>query len=175
MANSNVVTARGDILNLDNLIMQANRPLNYKEEKSESTRQRVDKTPPLNIRGYMPSAPSVTMPVIADEIKTILSERATASSFSATGVAQSMADLTGIKVEKATYMNEVRKNLPEGVTPKDIAESIVVEEILNNMKSSHPNATSAAADIDKKQGIRKHLAKIAGDDVTDLTAIEENS
>jgi len=170
LGRGKVVTARGEIFDMDATIMKSKRPANYKEVKSESTRQTVDKTPPMNIRGYMPSAPSVVIPSVVAEIKTALVEREVVTEEEDT---TAIGDFTGIKVEKSTYMKAIKDKLPAGVTPKDVAEQVVINEILNNMKSSHPNANSAAEVRDRKKDMTQYLTKIStGDDVTDLASVE---
>lgn len=56
MSNGHVVTARGDVIDLDGLIQQSSRPLNVKDAKATRETPAFDPTPVKKpkIRGFVP-------------------------------------------------------------------------------------------------------------------------
>lgn len=143
MAQGIITTARGNSLNLDMLIEQAKRPLGMKESKSEIKKTPVPKRRPVNVRGFVPAQGEAEIPEVPEDIKEELAKREAAkvkSSYRRAdgGKAQSMADLTGIRLDKPKYL---KKEDLEGKKPTEQAEE-TLNDILGDLNASHSNAST---------------------------------
>ena len=113
MATGFVTTARGDNLNLDELIARAKRPIGLKD--AASTRATPNYTPSQTntprIRGFVPAAGS---PRDGDPhfdetfVPSVPKDDPIVSSFATDGVAGSMADLTGVRVSKTSRVAKIK-------------------------------------------------------------------
>lgn len=93
-----VTTARGEGLNIDDLIAKSKRPIGVTEEKSTIKKPNApSKRKPVNVRGFRP-AHGEAQPRNATATAEETPARKAASSGGKTAVSQ--ADLTGIKVKK---------------------------------------------------------------------------
>jgi hypothetical protein len=125
MAEGFVVSARGEKINMSDLIDRAKRPLNIKQAASEVTPRVIPKKA-INVRGHRPSGAA---PVILDQpiVKEVL-PKAPASSFTEDGKATSLADLTGIKIDKARFTKATKKG--------DVDPNAELDAILNNLEAT---------------------------------------
>lgn len=107
MANGIVTTARGFALNLDQLIMQGNRPVG---RAAKSTRRSNNYKPNVlnkpKVRGFVPTV-GETGATVADvvevaEATTVVKGDKITSSYSKDNEAKTVTDMTGIKVTKPT-------------------------------------------------------------------------
>ncbi len=143
-----VTTARGESLDIDNLIAKSKRPIGTKEEKTEIKKRKIpgSKTP-INIRGFQPaqgnSSPPVVETVAQKEIKDT-----PISSYNDGKKAKSASDLTGIKVRKRSTTKK-----PTG-TAAD-ASNAVLDDITSSLESGTPNAVKAAVEGDKNPAKRR--------------------
>ena len=148
MAKGWVTTARGEQLNLDQLILDSKRPLNApKEQKSEVKKRVIPKRRPINVRGYKPDGGQAKVPEMPEEMKARMAQRIDAKKASTQerkvayrdgGVAETYADLTGVKlkpteaaVERAkARMTKSMDEVPEqAAEPKDEALEEILEEL----------------------------------------------
>ena len=104
MAKGWVTTARGESLNLDQLITDSKRPLDAKDEKTEVKKRVIKKRKPLNVRGFRPGAGEAAVPDMPKEMKERVAKKTRKVApprkvaFKEGGVAENYADLTGVKV-----------------------------------------------------------------------------
>ncbi len=142
-----VSTARGDSLNLDDLIAKSKRPIGTQEEKSTIKKQKVPGTRrPINVRGFRP-AHGEAKPKLAE---TVTEEKKRVPKAASTGgkKATSQADFTSIKVKKRASTKK-----PTGTVAA--ATSDALGDIMSGLESGSPNAVSAAEQEDKKPTRRK--------------------
>ena len=119
MANGIISTARGRLLNIDDLIMQGRRPVG---RAAKSTRDTANYTPspaePNRIRGFVPAAAVSDVPeqnVDDTYVETIPKFDPIASAYTPTGEAQSVSDLTGIMISKS---GKAGKSSTQGAAPR---------------------------------------------------------
>lgn len=174
-----VYTARGESLNLDMLIEQAKRPIGLKEAASEITKREVPKRTPINVRAFAPKAGDAKVPEVPKEIQ---DELAKAKQQSAKpmksayrradgGAAQSVADLTGVRISEPKHVKPVQDG-EEGVDPKTYAEQVALGQILNELEVSNPNAKKAA-DVQERQKSVKKASKSKPSKDDDLSDLED--
>lgn len=129
MATGMVTTARGVILNLDELIAKGAQPIGKPEK---STRTNAGYNPAENtkpqVRGFVPTGGDATPPVM-DQDEPVMGDVEMKSSFTNDGKAVTLNDLTGVKVTKsATPKAKVNKPISAA---KDDAE---LGELLGKLK-----------------------------------------
>lgn len=161
-----VTTARGDILNMDQLKTQATMPIADKKQPGrEVKKQTVSKRQPLNVRGYLPQQGEAKAPEISKEIlaamnknKPVQSSKTIRASFTDTGEATSLADVTGIKVNKPSQATKekVKAAMESEQRPSSVSED-ALGDILSELKQSNPQATSA--DNEEEKSTRRSRSK----------------
>ena len=114
MAKGWVTTARGEQLNLDQLIIESKRPFDAKDEKTEVKRRVIKKRKPLNVRGYKPATGEAKVPEMPVEIAEIVTKKEKTEAprkvaYRDGGVAETYSDLTGVKVKPTEAAVERRK------------------------------------------------------------------
>lgn len=130
-----VVTARGEVMNLDQLIMKASRPLKAEDKTATTTpRELPQKKAPLNIRGFVPPTDGKA-PELTEEVKRAMEDKAPVSPFDPPpGLTQ--ADLTGVRVERAVYLKQKAQEITPGTDMRNYAETVALNEIVGQMKNS---------------------------------------
>lgn len=128
MAKGMVTTARGQVINMDALKESSTRPL-ASPNKNDIKKNKHKEAKPLNVRGYMPAQGKATPPELPQEIKDTLEARSRLSerSNSMQKKIQTMADITGVKVDKPKRLRS-RPSNPEQ------ASNEVLSEILNDLE-----------------------------------------
>lgn len=150
MAQGHVMTARGEVLNLDELIAKANAKM-VKMPASEVKKKKISKRKPLNVRGYAPVSGEAKVPQMPENVKQEIENRERhrvaavraqqhremASSFNDAGTAESMADITGLKMEvtQAAVLREKTRRESGIVAPE--ASSEALNEILSELASDN--------------------------------------
>jgi hypothetical protein len=135
MASGTITTARGLALNIDELIAKAQRPIGLQEAKS--TRASPSYNPGQSntprVRGFVPAAGSASAPAANTDDETyvpsIPKNDPIVSSFAETGVASSLADLTGIKVSKSS-----RTRTKTAATDEGEASDESLGDLLNQLE-----------------------------------------
>lgn len=128
-----VTTSRGEALNMDDLVQASKKPIGFKDQKAElASKPQIKKPLPINVRGYVPDqgtavplAPVATPPLRAQNASEALIMRAKG---------QTPADLTGVTVDRATWM-AVKEG--ETVNPGDgiaYAQNEVLTDIFGQLK-----------------------------------------
>lgn len=170
MSTGHVITARGEALNLDQLIESAKRPLNHKEAKSEiGVRPTPNTRRSLNVRAFVPPqgrskapvAPVVEAPV-EPEVPAIPSRFRRAED----GEAQTLADLTGIRVDTPKTLR-VAKEGEQGMDRKELAEGALLNNILGQLNRQNPGAAQEAERVAREDAKlqKAKKAKKVDDDV----------
>lgn len=148
-----VTTARGEALNFDDLIAKSKRPIGTREEKTEIKKRKIpgSKTP-LNIRGFQPAQGEATPPVV--EVKVDQPKEIPAVPLSAYNdgkKAESVSDITGIKVRKRAATKKPKETVSE-------SSNSVLNDITNSLESNASNAAKAA-DVGDKKVTKRSSAK----------------
>lgn len=104
MVTGIISTARGESLNIDELIMRGRRPVG---RAAKSTRENPNYSIAVNnqpkVRGFVPTSIDLSPTELeAAELTTIVKTDAIASAYAETGEAKTMSDLTGIRVSKSS-------------------------------------------------------------------------
>ena len=141
MSKGWVTTARGEALNLDQLITESKRPPGAKDENTEIKKRVIPQARrQLNVRGYKPSG-GVTVPEMPEEMKAQMEERKQKQpaaprkvAYREGGVAESYADLTGVKLKvtkEAVERRDARKAKERNEFPevKDEALDEIMEDL----------------------------------------------
>lgn len=136
-----VTTARGDGLNIDDLIAKSKRPIGTTEEKSTIKKQKVPGKTPINVRGFQP-AQGEAKPQEVTEAAPAKATPAHKAAFKDGKEASSQADLTGIKVKKRASTKK-----PTGTAEE--AASDALGDIVSDLEASNPNAMKAAEQEEK--------------------------
>lgn len=134
-----VTTARGDGLNIDDLIAKSKRPIGVTEEKSTVKKQKVPGKTPINVRGFQP-AQGEAKPQEVEKAAPVEAARKAASTDSKE--ANSQADLTGIKVKKRASTKK-----PTGTAEEAASEAL--GDIITGLEDNNPNAMKAAEQEEK--------------------------
>lgn len=133
-----VTTARGDGLNIDDLIAKSKRPIGTKEEKSTIKKRKVPGgRKPLNVRGFQPAQGEAKTPVREDTTEAPAPQEAPVAAFNDGKKASSEADITGIKVKK-------RATTRKPNVPAEEAASETLGDIMTGLENGSPNAVNAA-------------------------------
>lgn len=153
-----VTTARGEILNMDELKTKSTMPIADKKQPGrEVKKQTLPKRQPLNVRGYVPQQGEAKTPEVPEEIvaamnknKSAPSSKTIRSSFTDTGEAKSLADVTGVKVNKPSQATKekVKAAMESEQRPSSVSEE-ALGDILSELGQSNPKASSAADEEEK--------------------------
>lgn len=144
-----VTTARGDGLNIDDLIAKSRRPIGTKEEKSTIKKRKVPGgRKPLNVRGFQPAQGEAKPQEASTPAVVTKAAPAPAAAFNDGKEASSQSDLTGIKVKKRASTKK-----PTG-TAED-ASNAVLSDITSSLEDGNPNAVAAAEQEEKKKPTRR--------------------
>lgn len=147
-----VTTARGEALNIDALKDSANMPLAKKKQtKTEVPKRDYRNRKPINVRGFQPGAGEhevQEMPEgVADTVARLNpDEQPVKTSFTESGEAKSLADVTGVKVKATPEKIQRAKARASGnsdVAPEAVANE-ALDGILGELEDANPNAQAAA-------------------------------
>ena len=162
MAQGHVMTARGDVLNLDELKAKANAKM-VKMPGSEIKKKKISKRKPLNVRGYAPVSGEAKVPQMPENVRQEIENRERqrvaavraqqhkemASSYNDDGTVASMADITGLKMEvteAAVFREKARKQA--GVVAPE-ASSEALNEILHELNSDNRHSARMDSYVEK--------------------------
>ena len=155
-------TARGQVINMDELMDKANLPLIQKKQTKTTVKKRYDEPKPINVRGFQPQpgaaktqdVPDDVAKAAAGNIRIDPAEQPIVTSTTESGKAETLADVTGLKVKPSDGAVERAKAraaiIPGGVPAEEVA-SKALNEILSDLEVSNPNAI-AAADVEDAEG-----------------------
>jgi len=168
MAKGHVMTARGEMLNLDELMAKANSTM-VKMPASEIKKKKISKRKPLNVRGYSPVSGEAKVPQMPENVRQEVENRERqrvdavrtqqhkemASSYNDGGKAVTMADITGLKMkvtEAAMTKEKARRNT--GAVPSE-ASNEALNEILQELSSDnrHSDRMGSYVEDNPKEGI----------------------
>lgn len=148
-----VTTARGESLNMDALKDSANMPLaKAKQTKTTVPKRDYRARKPINIRGFQPGVGEHKIQDMPEGVAETVSrlnpdEMPVKTSFTESGEANSLADVTGVKVKatpEAVKRAKVRASGEHADTaPEDVA-SDALTDILGDLEAANPNAQAAA-------------------------------
>lgn len=163
-----VTTARGEILNMDQLKTQATMPIAEKKQPGREIKRKAEpKRKPLNVRGYLPQVGEAKAPELSDEVRTAMESKKVKptsstirASFADDGEAKSLADVTGIKVDKpsAATKQKVKAALENEKRPAEAA-SETLGDILSELEETNPKAVEAADEEEKVDTVRRTRSK----------------
>ena len=153
MAQGWVTTARGESLNMDALKDAANMPLaKAKQTKTTVPKRDYRVRKPINIRGFQPVVGEhkiQDMPEgVADTVARLNpDEMPVKTSFTESGEAESLADVTGVKVKaspEAIHRAKVRASGEHADAAPEAVASEALTDILGDLEKANPNAQAAA-------------------------------
>ncbi len=153
-----VTTARGQTLNMDDLKMQAERPIGFKDAKSEvKPKTPLSKRLPVNIRGYTPAPGESKVPEMPQEVVNVLEARQDKEASRVAvrpGKAETMADVTRVKVNRPKFIKEAPENGAEA------AAEDVLANIMDDLTQDAPKVIKAAeADERASKKVSKKVSK----------------
>ncbi len=168
-----VTTARGEALNIDALKDAANLPLVQKKQtKTEVPKRDYRTRKPINVRGFQPVAGEhqvQEMPEgVADTVARLNpDEKPVKTSFTESGEAKTLADVTGVKVTaspEAIKRAKARASENTNVAPEEVATE-ALDGILGDLEAANPNAQAAAdaEDEEKPKKTRSRSTKKAAE------------
>ena len=140
-----VTTARGDSLNIDDLVAKSKRPIGLKEEKS-TIKKKADpaRRKQINVRGFRPAQGESKPPEAKGVKEQVVEQKVPISAYNDGKAAGSLADVTGIKVKKSATTKQPDKPLAE-------ATSDALGDILGTLEDSNPNSVAAADEVEKEE------------------------
>ena len=139
-----VTSARGQEINMDDLKMQAERPIGFKEAKSEvKPKAPLSKRTPVNIRGFVPAPGEAKVPEMPPEISGMLEIRKDRKIPVRPSKVQSMADITRIKVSDAKFIKGKSENGARA------ASEDVLSNIMGDLNQDAPILVKAAEDDER--------------------------
>ena len=145
-----VTTARGENLNLDELIAKSRRPPGLKEANSE-IKKRPDpaKRKPINVRGFQPAqgTAQVRRPEHVERKEEAIEDTVPVSEVKNE---TPLADLTNIKVEKKPTTKK-----PDGSATEAASETL--NEIMGDLKPNQAQYDAAAKQVEEEEtrGVRR--------------------
>lgn len=143
-----VTTARGESLNMDQLIReQTRRPLTDAEKASLKSEIKPTKRPrnPINVRGHMPSSGQEKVPDVQHSAKKPRSpEHPTRSDSRPGGDVKTIADFTGIKVKKPVRLKEKPENAEK-------ASQEILGDIMDELEANAPHSREAVEQVEKEE------------------------
>lgn len=153
-----VTTARGEALNMDELIMKADRPIGFKDAKSEvKPKVPLSKRIPINVRGYTPAKGEATVPEMPEAVANVLEARQGKEPRRVVirpGKAETMADLTRIKISKPKFIKEAPENGAQA------ASEAVLDNILGDLGQDTPKAIKTSEEGEKaSKKVSKKVSK----------------
>jgi hypothetical protein len=153
MPQGYVTTARGEVLNMDALKDAANLPLaKAKQTKTEVPKRDYRVRQPINVRGHQPVAGEHQIQDMPDGVAATVArlnpeEMPVKTSYTESGEATSLADVTGVKIKPSKEAIKRAKkragNEPVGVPIEDVAGAALTD-ILGDLEAANPNAQAAA-------------------------------
>ena len=162
MAQGHVMTARGEVLNLDGLIAKANAKM-VKMPASEIKKKKISKRKPLNVRGYAPVSGEAKVPQMPENVRQEIENREQhriaavraqqhkemASSYNTEGTAVSMSDITGLKMKitEAAVLRQKSRSQAGIVAPE--ASSEALNEILHELSSDNRHSARMDSYVEK--------------------------
>jgi hypothetical protein len=170
MAQGWVTTARGEALNLDALKDAANLPLVQKKQtKTEVPKRDYRSRKPINVRGFQPGAGEhkvQEMPEgVADTVARLNpDEMPVKTSFTETGEAKTLADVTGVKIKTTPEkISRAKARASSDIAPEVVATE-ALDGILGDLANANPNAEAAAdAEEEKPKKTRSRSTKKAAE------------
>lgn len=148
-----VTTARGQALNMDDLKMQAERPIGFKDAKSEVKPKKLPKRIPINVRGFLPAQGEAKVPEMPEKVAGVIEARKgkkTARVSVRPAQAESLADITRIKVDKAKFIKEA---------PKDGARAASEDVLANIMDDLNQDAPKLQKAAETEESVSKKAPK----------------
>lgn len=147
-----VTTARGESLNLDQLITDAKRPIDAKDEHTEIKKRVIPKRKPLNVRGFRPGAGEASAPDVPEEMRVRIAKKTRKPTpprkvaYREGGVAENYADLTGVKLKPTEGAVQRRKAMLAKANDEPVVESKdelgeIMDELDTSEKPVKPRRT----------------------------------
>lgn len=149
-----VTTARGEILNMDQLIReQTKRPLTKAERDSLKSEIKPTKRPrtPINVRGHMPLSGAEKAPQVQPAAAKAVPEHPTMSSSGSSETDKTLADFTSIKVDKPMRLKEKPESAGQ-------ASQEILSDIMKELEANAPHSREAAEQIEKEEYEEKQSA-----------------
>lgn len=173
MSGSGYVTsARGEVINMDELKNKANMPLAKSKQKNSTVKPKVKPRKALNVRGHVPAQGEHVMAPMSQEVKqrveyiessdgskTVAHDTIPpASTTTESGVAETLADVTGIKLSASP---EAIKRREAQLANEEISEesSEVLDDILSDLGD---NSETPIAEDTKPTTTRRSRKKTTG-------------
>jgi hypothetical protein len=151
MPQGHVTTARGDILDMDALKNAANMPIVKAKQTKTEVPKRVYDRKPVNLRGFQPGQGAHVPALEAGVVQHIEpDEQPMVISTTASGIVETLADVTGVKVKptkEALDRAKARAAADGMVPPEDVAVA-ALGDILGDLEKANPNAQTAADEAD---------------------------
>ena len=158
-APGQVTTARGDVINMDELKRNANkRPLTAEEKAAMKDEVKPRKRPKkaINVRGNMPSRGEAALDhqdrrghaKMQEETAPVEEEK----EFDKNPEGKSVADFTGIKVDKPTRLKGKVEN------PVEEADN-TLNDIMGELEANTPHSRDAADVVDKEEADEKKTTR----------------
>ncbi len=170
MSKGWVTTARGESLNIDQLITNAKRPPGLKEENTEIKKRKIVKRRAINVRGFKPGVGEAEPPEMSAEMKEQMEARnkrvpapVQKVAYREGGVAESYADLTGVKLkvtEEAKQRQKARiaKELDKRPDELDAEKDETFDEIMEDL-SAHDADVEPEKPAPRRRTRKKTTAK----------------
>ena len=135
-----VTTARGQLLNMDELIAQSKRPLNFKDKKSEIKKRDIPNQAAEHAFGFKPETGSAKVISFENAEKVNTEQKVNEG--------ETLAELTGITIDKTKHIK-----VKDGATVKkgdgvNYANNEALNDILSDLEQSSPKAQEAAVKDD---------------------------
>ena len=155
-------TARGEVINMDDLQQKAKQPLVQKAQPKSTVKKRdYNERKPLNVRGFQPAQGVAKLQTMPDDVakeveksRIIPEEQPQPSSFNESGEVETLEDMTGVKVRATPEAVARAKARIEKDIGVEEASQASLNEILGDLKESNPNA-EAAADVAEAEEKKK--------------------
>lgn len=144
MAQGQVTTARGEVLDMDALKDAANLPLvKAKQTKTTVPPRDYKKRQPINVRGFKP-AQGEHVPNLEAAERIDPEEQPQKSAVAESGEVETLADITGVKVKPTKEATARAKARLETGVSTDEATTGALSEILSDLETGNPEAIEAA-------------------------------
>ena len=148
MAQGWVTTARGEALNMDALKDAANLPLAKKKQTKTEVPKRTYERKPINMRGNMPAQGKhkPNLELVEQPKRIDPEELPVVTSTTESGEAETLADVTGVKVKTTETAKARAQERAKGGDPAPVEQvaNEALGDILGDLAEASPNVMDAS-------------------------------
>lgn len=146
-----VTSARGEIVNMDDLKRKSSQALNPVVQPGSQVTPKKVRRKPLNMRGHVPAQGKAPVPQVPDKLarkadentntpNPLIDNRPVKSGYTEDGEARTVADMTGVKVDQKKYVERMGGKVERAPADQlEVQAGEALQDILQDLASATPN------------------------------------